>query len=869
MLSVQISYGPIASLMALLDLIQQQIGACGDAIAVTTATECVTFRELQARADAYAEALLEAQISEQAVVAVLMDRSPSFVAALLGIWEAGAAYLPIDPTTPSERLAFLLKDSGAIAMIAAQKYVSLVPPKQQLAMINADGVLSRSWPPHFPRQRPLSTDQLAYVLYTSGSTGRPKGVEVCHGGLSNVVSELARQLELKRGEVLLAHSSPGFDVSNLEIFLPLVSGGSVHIAEAGATGNGGLIARLLEESKATTALGTASFWQVLLNAGWKGRPDFRVISGGEVLSHQQARELARRCAAVWNHYGPTEATICTSTARIDAATEKVTIGHPLPNTTVHVLDSDRQPVAPGSAGELYIGGAGVARSYRNRPDLTAASFFEDTFDCRPGARLYKTGDLGRSLPDGSLEFLGRIDSQVKIRGYRIELEEIEEHLREAPGVSGAALSVVNREGGQRLVAWIASEHPIPAAVLREFLRKRVPAYMIPSEFRAIGTLPLNASGKLDRKTLREQAANCAVSELPVTPRNGIEAILIEIWEELLGRRVPSVNESFFDLGGDSLLAALLVMRIEEQYGRNLAPDTLVQYSSIRALAGLLEHVETHSASETFVPLRAEGSRTPLFIIPGLGGTALLFRLLSGYLGEDQPVYVLRLPAGIIYNHNDTRIEDLASRYVRELRAIFPSGPYHLCGHSFGGLIAFQMAIQLRSMGAAVGLLGLIDSDRHVGRSHLNKSMDGISGDRRSPVFGMRRARAKFESLMEKGLVEVIRRRAGYLKLKHRIKLAEKALIDGIAKRDFEAKELLALAAAKYHPALYPGNATLFRAGEHLANYADPTLGWKDRVTGRLDVIDIPGTHLSMFDEPNVRILAEEVTEYLADLAWAA
>jgi acyl carrier protein len=441
----------------------------------------------------------------------------------------------------------------------------------------------------------------------------------------------------------------------------------------------------LEDSGAATMLGTCTLWRLLLDAGWKGKADFRAISGGEVLPLDLAKALSSRTAAVWNHYGPTEATICTTTARIDAATDKITIGRPISNVTVYILDPNGQSVAEEIIGELYIGGVGVARAYRNRPDLTAASFLRDPFSPESGARLYKTGDLARKLQDGRLEFFGRIDQQVRIHGYRIELEEIEEQIRQFPGVSDAAAAAIGRgQNDQRIVAWFESRSAIPSSQIREFLRKRLPIYMVPSEFRRLDALPLDESGKIDPQSLDANLSG-TIAETLTGPETDLESQLRSIWEDLLQIKPIALTDGFFDLGGDSLLAALLVTQIKARFDQNITPDTLIECPAIKSLAARIMTKE-NPAWRVLVPLREEGSNPPLFIVHGLGGSAMLFRSLAAHMGQDQPVYGITLPSGVVHDRNEMKIRALASKCLDEVRLICPTGPYYMSGHSFGALI---------------------------------------------------------------------------------------------------------------------------------------------------------------------------------------
>jgi amino acid adenylation domain-containing protein len=844
----------------ILPLVQRHASIQPDAVAIRTKTRRLTYGGLNEVVNNFAISLRHAGVQPGALVAVFMDRSPECLGALLGVWRAGAAYLALDPISPPERLAFMLQDAGVQFVIAEERLASLLPHGMFRVLYVHDllsGQIAEAADPEFS----MAPDDLAYVLYTSGSTGKPKGVEVCHHSLANVIAALAEELQLRPGEVLLAHTSLGFDVSNLELYLPLISGGSVYLADTGRVGDGIKLMQALADSGASTMLGTPTLWRLLLDAGWEGKADFRAISGGEILPLELAKTLCARTAAFWNHYGPTETTICATTVRIDATTEKITIGRPLANVTVHVLDADLRPLAAESAGELYIGGAGVARAYRNRPDLTKVSFLADPFSAEASGRLYRTGDLARRLPDGCLEFLGRIDQQVKIHGYRIELEEIEEQIRQFPEIIDAAVAALDRgKDDQRLVAWFESSGPILSLKLREFLKQRLPAYMVPSEFRRLRSMPLNESGKIDRKSLASMASDVTELEhleIVAGPETGLESRLQSLWEDLLQIRPIALTDNFFDLGGDSLLAALLVTQVKTRFGQNITPDILVECATVKSLSARILTMENR-AWRALVALRTEGAKPPLFLIPGLGGSVLLFRSLAARLDADQPVYGVALPSGIVRDRAEVEVKTLAAKYLEEIRAMCPSGPYQIGGHSFGALIAFEMAAQLTQCGEQVGLLAFIDGDRNFA-----KRFNEVFEDPATPSLVLRRYQAKLKSLIEKGATEVVRRRVEYIKLRKRVKLAQRAAEGDFSTSAFDAKEMMAVMAKDYNPIPTAMSAVLFRARDEVRSVANYDLGWSGLATKGFQIVDIPGQHLTIFDEPNVAVLAAALTERLS------
>lgn len=829
-----------------------------DTVAVKATHKQLTYRELNHEAERYARFLRNANVQPGSVVAVCMDRSPESLAAMLGIWKVGAAYLALDTICPPERAAFMLEDADARLAIAGKAHAALLRTNARKILLAEEIEQAGRWGDDDQSDFPVSGDCLAYVLYTSGSTGKPKGVEVCHGGLANVVTAIADELQLRPGEVLLGCSSPGFDISNLEIYLPLVSGGSLHIAENTGPSDCARLMRTLTESGATTMLGTCTLWRLLLEAGWEGKADLRVISGGEILTPELARALCERSAGLWNQYGPTEATICATTERVDPETDKVTIGRPIAHVDMHILDADLQPVANGATGEICIGGAGVARGYRGRPELSAARFVSDPFSAIPGGRLYKTGDLGRRLLDGRLEFIGRLDNQVKIHGCRIELEEIEEQIRQCPGVKAAVVLALPREtGDSRLVAWIEAKNALTSDFVRNFLKRRVPAYMIPSEFRQTDSLPLNKNGKIDRNLLRARSLTSTAGEGRVSERkNTVESRLRSIWEDLLQTKPISLKDNFFDVGGDSLLAVRLVTRIELSFGRKISPEILLGCPTLGGLAARIEAEETEVGFGPLVALRRSGRQAPFFVVHGLGGSVLSFRELAACLGDDRPVFGVVLPDGPVSKRDEIDIKTFASKCVSEIKRLFPTGPYHLSGHSFGSLIAFEIAVQLSGMGERAGILALLDSDLNFGRS--KPAATSTVAERSALLW--RRYRLKLESLAENGVAEVLRRRVAHEKLHRRVRLAQQTGDGEFGERSFDAKELLVLAGARYNPARYAGPSVLFKAKEEARSKADAAMGWAELMGSDLEIVDIPGKHMTILDQPHVARLAAELTQ---------
>ncbi len=567
-----------------------------EAIAVSAGDEALTYRALVAEAREIAARLRAIGAGPGALVGIYVDRSPAMVTALLGVLCAGCAYVPLDPDYPAERTAFVLADAGIAAVITERRLAATLPVSDARPLILDDAaVRDRSDVP-----APVgSALDLAYVIYTSGSTGRPKGVEIAHRSVVNFLTHMRGSPGLTAADVLLAVTTLSFDIAGLELWLPLVTGARVEICDRRTAADGAALRALLDRTGATVMQATPATWRLLIEAGWQGGARFKALCGGEALPPDLADALVARAGSAWNLYGPTETTIWSTAQRLDGG--PISIGRPIANTRVYVLDRHLAPTPIGVPGELYIGGAGVALGYRNRPELTHDRFLADPFG-PPGARLYRTGDLARYRADGALEHLGRIDDQLKLRGHRIEPGEIEAALCRDPRVREAA--VVAREvapGDVRLIAYVVSADPPPPAELRRALEATLPAYMIPSAFVVLDRLPRTPNGKLDRRALPAPGAPTArVYEAPATL---FEQQLAAIWADVLGADRIGATDDFFALGGHSLLAMRVLARVRDAFKLDPSLQSLFQAPNVRALA---RHLEGLTAAPDALPLGPRG-----------------------------------------------------------------------------------------------------------------------------------------------------------------------------------------------------------------------------------------------------------------------
>jgi amino acid adenylation domain-containing protein len=841
--------------MCVLQLLERGASAFPNAIAVGCKGRQVTYRELNLTADRIAQGLREAGVKSGSLVGVYLDRSPEMVAGLLGIWKAGGAYIPLDPAAPLERIAFMLEDAAPPFVLTLDRLSSGLP-SSTAHVIHLDDF--RAAPTTVGTQAPpasmISEDSVAYVIYTSGSTGKPKGVSITHGALANTIRGVGQDLMLCTDDVVLAWSTIAFDVSCLEIFLPLAFGASLYLVDKDLVMGGGSAIEHLRVSAATVLFATPTMFRLLLEEGWQGDARMQLIAGGEILPLSLARSLARMCRVLWNQYGPSETAICATRARIECDVEKITIGCPLPNVSIHLLDAQLQPVPQGEVGEMYIGGAGVGLGYLHRPDLNRACFLADPFADSAHGRVYKSGDLAVQLGDGRFDFLGRVDGQVKIRGFRIELGEIEAVLRECEGVQAAVVRAIELEAGdQRLIAFVVGEGASRMSQWKELLSRQLPSYMIPAEFVRVPHFPTTPGGKVDGQALDRMRLHAATS--PPAPEasagDAVEAPLKAIWKKLLKVETIGIHDDFFSLGGHSLLAARMLTQIEEWFGYKLPHAVLVENPTIHGLATYLRQ----SSAERWpalVTIQAGAKQQPLFIAHGIGGSLLSFVELAAELGPKQPVYGLQLPALIDVHHAD--LKTVAGNYLRQVRAVQPAGPYHFAGHSSGGLVVFEMACQLREQGETVGLLALLDCDPDTGKSAHQPFRDW-----NSLKASFSRARTAFQRRTS-GVREFLRRTIDYRRIKVKLWLAARSRRKGRGHGRVEAEGYLALALRDYEFRPYPGNITLFIAQDEPGSNAKPASAWEGKVLGRCEIRVIPGTHRTILSRPQVTSLAAEIRQ---------
>ncbi|MDZ8257987.1 non-ribosomal peptide synthetase [Nostoc sp. ChiQUE01b] len=614
-------------------LFEELVERTPDAIAVVFENQQLTYQELNTRANQLAHYLQSLGVGADALVGICVERSLEMVVGLLGILKAGGTYVPLDPEYPQERLRFILEDAQVSVLLSQHHLVEKLPECQaQLVSLDTNWQLISQ----LTQENPITDVQasnLAYVIYTSGSTGQPKGVQISHKSVSNFLSAMQQRPGITKQDTLLAITTISFDIAALEIFLPITVGACLVIASREVTLDGRELFDLLVKSKATIMQATPATWRLLLDSNYQFS-DLKILCGGEALPWDLVNQLLAKNTSVWNLYGPTEATIWSSVCQLESNESLISIGRPISNTQIYILDQNLQPVPVGVLGELHIGGAGLAKGYLNRPELTQEKFIPNPFSGGRGqgagsrgageqgsrgtiqhsALLYKTGDLARYLPDGKIEYLGRIDNQVKIRGFRIELGEIEAVLSQHPNVQASC--VVARENirsDKRLVAYIVAQPQVTLTIseLRSDLKKKLPDYMVPSAIVILESLPLTPNGKIDRRALPAPEPSSELLEKYVAPRTPIEEVLALIWQQVLKVELVGRHDNFFELGGHSLLATQLISRVRTSLKVELPLRSLFAAPTIAELAPLIQQLQKQDLELVAPP-----------ILPRIGNTEL-------------------------------------------------------------------------------------------------------------------------------------------------------------------------------------------------------------------------------------------------------
>ncbi len=847
-------------------LFETQAELTPDATAVVFGDRQLTYGQLNRRANQLAYYLKRLGVGPDMLVGICVERSLEMVVGLLGILKAGGAYVPLDPTFPRARLAFMVDDTRTPVLLTQPGLVhALSGHGRHVVCLDTDLETIAQESEDNPCSGATATN-LVYAIYTSGSTGEPKGVAVSHRAVTRLVMN-TNYVQINPADKVAQASNSSFDAATFEIWGALLNGATlVGIPQDVVLSPQAFAAQLQAHEISVLFLTTALFNQLAHDVPRAFVSVRQLLFGGEAVDPRWVKEILQHGPPrhLLHVYGPTESTTFASWHVVEDlpdGTITIPIGHPIANTQLYIVDHYLQPVAVGVPGELLIGGDGLARCYLNRPDLTASQFIPNPYSDKPGERLYRTGDLGRFRPAGGIEFLGRLDHQVKIRGFRIELGEIEVVLSQHPSIREAVVLGWEAESGDKgLVAYyVVDREPAPTREdLRSFLKATLPEFMVPAAFVPLAALPLTPTGKVDRQALSApEMGRSAPDGVRVASRDALEHQLTTIWEQILGIHPIGVRDNFFALGGHSLLAVQLLAHIEKTLGKSVPLTALFQAPTVEQLADILRREGWSPPWSALVVLQPNGSNPPFFCVHGRNGWAALAK----HLGPNQPFYALTPELDGKQTH--VRVEDSAAHYLQDVYTLQPEGPYFLGGFSIGGLIAFEMAQQLRQQGHEVALLALFEPTtpgtvkfKRVPtpfrqKVWLHLKVPAALGHKKKLHNILKRVKQGVKAVKEWCKSRILEKTCRLLlaigmPLPARLRIF---LYNNLYERIYPT------AARQYKPQAYPGRVILFQ-GSKAHRVRQPS--WKKLAAGGIEIYEVPGDHLMILEEPGIQIVAEHL-----------
>lgn len=878
---------PATPLPGVVERFTRQAAHTPDATALVRGEERWSYARLAEAADRVARQLCALGAPPRARIGIAMDRAPQTIAVILGVLRAGCAVLPLDVGYPAQRLAAMLEQARPFRVIAHAPHAHLVGDPS--LVLSADSVTGPATGPLGDPPAEIPADSTAYVLFTSGSTGTPKGVAMPHRSLAGLVAWQTRATSGAVGGVTLQYAPLSFDVSFQEIFSTLCSGGTLHLVSDAERRDIPELLRLIDRAGIERIFLPYVALQQLAETAQALRITPRalrvLISSGEQLRVTQ--EIRRLCAALpgavlENQYGPTEthvATACTMTGDPAAFPMLPPIGRPVDGAEAHVLDGRLRPVPAGARGTIYLGGSCLADGYEGRPDLTKERFVAHPF-AGEGHRLYDTGDLGLVLPDGTIAYAGRADTQVKVRGFRVELAEVELAVTDLagqyPGLRDAAVVARRHENGESLLAafLVGDGTAADLAGIRRRLRTTLPDHMVPSHLQWVTQLPLTPSGKRDDAALRGLPLTATAEAAGAGPGDAYERGVAEMLADLLQLPAVGVHDSLFDLGGTSLTAMRLVVRIEQRYGVNIPLAEFIATPTVAGLAARLRAGGAVAAYDPLVPIRPEGTRTPLFMVHPMGGNVLCYVRFARHLPDDQPLYALQAAGADPGTRPLRTVEEIADSYIAAMRTVQPHGPYAIAGWSFGGFVAFEIARRLRASGEDVARLVLLDTTAlSQGERHRHDD-DALLGWFFWELLWLERGGDSPMEVIPDELSSLEEKFDFIARLATDAGVLPAGSSGAVIRRLFRVYQANWQAALDYRPEAAGQGVTLIRAMEPLpdvlatmhgaagSRHKDRTNGWSDMTDGPLQVIDVPGDHLTIMEEPYVAHVAKTVADLI-------
>ena len=807
-----------------IDLFYEQSSKTPDAIAVVFGQKHVTYKELNERSNQLAHYLNNKGVKSETLVPISLERTIEMIIGMLGIMKAGGAYVPIDPALPVDRMEYMIENTGANIIVSNSICKSKLPVgAQDIIELDGDWEIIEKESKKIP-ENSVRSGQLAYVIYTSGTTGKPKGVMIEHSGLVNVCIDHIKEFSMTGADRYLQFMSPSFDGSILDIFSTLLSGASLILPGKEALSSSENFIQFVSQHKITIFTITPSFLTILNKHKLSGVKT--IVSAGEAAIPEDAMYYGS-FKNFYNGYGPSEVTVNATLFKLNTSKEysRIPIGKPRSNKCIYILNNEMNLCPVGVEGEIYIAGVGLARGYLNQPELTVEKFIADPFSKRPGARMYKTGDIGRWLPDGNIEFLGRQDDQVKINGYRIELGEIEAVLHQSDLIRQAVvLAREDSNGNKRLVAYVVAEGLFDRKAIISYLKGWLPDYMIPPFWMELENFPLTANGKIDKKSLPE-FDQTIINENYVAPRNEAEMKLAKIWEEILEVERVGIHDNFFELGGHSLAILKLVSHVRE-LGLHIQIDDLFEYQTIEQQSDFiktsLKLLQTASEGKFVIPIQSAGNNFPIFGIPEF----LLYSEIGKYISKEQPFYSIE--------HSPyPGVKEVVGHYIAEIKKTYPKGPYGLMGYCDWGKTILEIAQTLIDNGDEVPVLVL--TEFYSPTIEIPRVSLEYLGQRKRYI---RRKLRGERSIAGKGKII-------YKELKFILKFISRKFI--LTHNKNRIPEIT-----------YNGKVILFQASETYGFKEDLRMGWGNMLTGDVKKFMIEGDHVGMMVSPKAATQMAEI-----------
>ncbi|GAA4779840.1 hypothetical protein GCM10023231_03320 [Olivibacter ginsenosidimutans] len=842
-----------------------------DQPAISFYGDTITYAALEERANQLANYLVQQGVKTGVKIALLLPRTPQLIISLYAIMKTGATYVALDVELPQERMRFMLEDSDSSYLLTLDAYGKAFATTVSIISLTAIEPIIAAQATSFA-QPTFDAQDILYVLYTSGSTGKPKGVQITQSNLLNLLYGVQSILPITQKDRVLAITTISFDISIIELFLPLLCGSTIVLADGETVKDQGRLLQLIQKEQVSLVQATPSRWQLLLQSTSEQHWSFTAIATGEPLPKQLAEALVTQCDALWNGYGPTETTVWSTLKKITADEQTISIGTPLPNTVIYVLNEQQQPVNKGVKGEIYIAGDGVSAGYFNRPEITSASFLPIPF-ASPFQTMYRTGDLGRINERNELECFGRIDHQVKLRGYRIELDEIAYHLTKIEAIEEAIVVLrEDRPGDQRLVAYLKtpsllSTDTVSAQAAKEHVRlwrdqlmAYLPAYMLPNDWICMREFPLTSNQKIDKQRLPAPHVFqlATASRVSLSPE---QKLIKEVWKEALGLQHIGLDDNFFELGGHSLIAVQVMLRLEKETGKRFPLASLFEYPTINALANLFQSDVEILQLHSLVAIKPTGTKPPIYLVHGGGLNVLIYQPLGNHVSQDQPLYALQAIGLSGKKEIPSTIAEIARIYLAEVLRHNPNGPYALAGYSLGGIIAYEMAKQLLAMGRQVLLLGIMDTNAD-GRDWQLPMVKRLL---KKTVRQFKKIKHFVQSYKHYPS-DTINYQLQALKRLKFFQTVEEPIDEDLFSNEPQVAQAYDDAYNKYVFQPLAIKIHLFRVSKRIYYVDDPVyLGWKAYALKGVEICPIPGDHKTFLYPPNNQVFAHTLENKLQEI----